>query len=128
MKDNWVTIAQFYTPTDFLVLETKLKDENVEYRVLDKNTTEVHPLISSATGGIKLQVLEKDYHDVAEILIDAGIRPIKNNGFPIVEKIQRLCAATPLLNQLKPEWQFITFLAVIVIVFTFLMLLLVGVD
>lgn len=128
MTEKWVTIAQFYTPSDFLVLETKLKDEELDYRVLDKNTTEVHPLISSAIGGIKLQVKEEDYHDVAEILIDAGIRPLKNSGFPIISKIQKVSSKIPILNSLNPEWQLITFLSLVVVTLTLLLVLIVGTE
>lgn len=125
--NNWRTIAVFYSPSDLLVLETKLKSEDIEYRIFDKLTTEIHPHLAGAMGGIRLQVKEEDYHDVAELLIDAGIRPLRSEGFPIIYQSYKITSKIPLLNRFTPELQFIMVLFMVIVFFVGLLLLAVGI-
>ena len=125
MNSEWRTIAVFYSPSDLMVLESKLKDEEITYRILDQKTAEVHPLITGAIGGIRLQVHPKDYHDVAELLIDAGIRPLKNDGNTPIDYLLRWTTKTPGIQKLSTEGQLLTVLLLFVVVLTLLLLLIV---
>ncbi len=67
MKQELVTIGTFEYLADVQVIRTKLESEGIEVFLKDENILATDPLISSAIGGIKLQVFSKDRERALDI-------------------------------------------------------------
>lgn len=83
MKQELVTIGIFEYVADVQVIRAKLESEGIEVFLKDENILATDPLISSAIGGIKLQVFTKDreratdiYHELHGFAKDVHGNPI----------------------------------------------------
>lgn len=59
-------------PSELVVAKTKLESEGIECRVLDELTVQSYNFLSSAVGGVKLQVLKSDFKKAHTILQQGG--------------------------------------------------------
>ncbi len=84
MKQEFYTLGAFEYVTDVQIIKTKLESEGIPVFLRDENTLNTDPLISSAIGGVKLQVYTSD-KDKAITIYDA-IRPYAADlhGNPVV--------------------------------------------
>ena len=60
MSTKLVTIKTFYYDHETLLYEPQLRSAGIYYLLKDHKTVTVDPFLSSAIGGIKLQVKEED--------------------------------------------------------------------
>lgn len=67
MKD-FITIARFTYPSEYVVLELLLQQENINYVFLNETAITVLPFHSNAFGGIRLQVHQKDKEKTIKII------------------------------------------------------------
>ena len=70
--NHFQTVAVFTYPTDLFVAKSFLESQEIECFVRDEMTIQVHNFYSNAIGGIKLEVVEKDYEKARELLIQNG--------------------------------------------------------
>ncbi len=84
MKQEFYTLGAFEYVADVQVIKSKLESEGIPVFLRDENTLNTDPLISSAIGGVKLQVYTRD-KDKALKIYDR-IRPyaVDDSGNPIV--------------------------------------------
>ncbi len=66
------TIATFSLPSDLYVAKSKLESEGIECRVLDELTVQSYHFLSTAVGGVKLQVVSKDADKAYSLLLEGG--------------------------------------------------------
>jgi len=60
MEDKFVVIGSFEFTADVQIFKGRLESEGIPVFLKDENTLNSDPLISSAIGGVKLQVYSKD--------------------------------------------------------------------
>lgn len=69
MKD-FITIARFTYPSEYVVLELLLQQEKIRYVFLNETAITILPFHSNAFGGIRLQVHIKDQEKTIKIIND----------------------------------------------------------
>lgn len=67
---NYITIARFTYPSEYVVLELLLQQEGIRYVFLNETVINVLPFHSNAFGGIRLQVHKEDQEKALEIIND----------------------------------------------------------
>lgn len=84
MKQEFYTLGAFEYVADVQIIKAKLESEGIPVFLRDENTLNTDPLISTAIGGVKLQVYTSD-KDKAITIYDA-IRPYATDthGNPVV--------------------------------------------
>lgn len=78
--NRFVTITTFTFAHEVLVLRGRLESEGIQCFVPDEQTIQMHPFYSNALGGLRLQVLEKDFEKAATILKEGGYE-VEMNSF-----------------------------------------------
>lgn len=103
---DFYTIKTFSHSTDMMMVRSRLMAEEIEFRVLDELTVDTDPFFSAAVGGIKLQVQEKDYERVAEILAEEGY-PVQTHIPPskFYTFFDKHSSTLPLIGHLRIEWR-----------------------
>jgi len=118
MNDNYTLLASFEYSTEAQLIKSKLDSEEIITMLMDEVTVDSDPLISSAIGGVKLLILNKDAERALEIYngirlynkdkngndihcvkcnsIRILIAPLKNSNFfhmlfPFFEKKKYIC-------------------------------------
>ena len=69
MKD-FITIARFTYPSEYVIIELLLQQKNVNYFFLNETAITILPFHSNAFGGIRLQVHKIDKEIAVKILTD----------------------------------------------------------
>ena len=69
MKD-FITIARFTYPSEYVVLELLLQQEKIRYVFLNETAITILPFHSNAFGGIRLQVHIEDQEKTIKIIND----------------------------------------------------------
>ena len=69
MKD-FITIARFTYPSEYVVLELLLQQEKIRYVFLNETAITILPFHSNAFGGIRLQVHIDDQEKTIKIIND----------------------------------------------------------
>ena len=84
MKEEFYTLGAFEYVADVQVIRAKLESEGIPVFLRDENTLNTDPLISSAIGGVKLQVYSSD-KDKAMVIYNE-IRPyaLDREGKPMI--------------------------------------------
>ncbi|HON51981.1 MAG TPA: DUF2007 domain-containing protein [Bacteroidales bacterium] len=65
---KWVTIQTFTYAHEAYIAQSKLESFGIETFLQDELTTQIIPVYSYATGGVKLQVHEQDVEKALKIL------------------------------------------------------------
>ena len=69
MKD-FITIARFTYPSEYVILELLLQQEKIRYVFLNETAITILPFHSNAFGGIRLQVHIEDQEKTIKIIND----------------------------------------------------------
>lgn len=73
---DWITVLTFSFTSEAHIVKGILASAGIEVFLKDELTAQVNPYYSSAIGGVKVQVREKDLKEALLILHDAGyIKP-----------------------------------------------------
>ena len=84
MEQEFYTIGAFEYVADVQVIKAKLESEGIPVFLRDENTLNTDPLISSAIGGVKLQVYSIDKERAIRIYNNIRAYATDNEGNPIV--------------------------------------------
>ncbi len=84
MKQEFYTIGAFEYVADVQVIKAKLESEGIPVFLRDENTLNTDPLISSAIGGVKLQVYTTDRDRAIEIYDNIRSYALDSNGIAVV--------------------------------------------
>ena len=84
MKQEFYTIGAFEYVADVQVIKAKLESEGIPVFLRDENTLNTDPLISSAIGGVKLQVYSTDKEKAIRIYDNIRAYATDIDGNPIV--------------------------------------------
>jgi hypothetical protein len=83
MKQEFYTLGAFEYVADVQVIKAKLESEGIPVFLRDEYTLNTDPLISSAIGGVKLQVYTTDkekataiYNKIRSYAVDADGQPV----------------------------------------------------
>lgn len=68
MTENIITLKTFMFPTEAYPLMSRLEYEGIECFLDGENTVSVHPFLSNAIGGVKLNIKESDLGKALEII------------------------------------------------------------
>ncbi len=68
--EDFITIARFTYPSEYVVLELLLQQESINYVFLNETAITILPFHSNAFGGIRLQVHENDKEKAIKIIND----------------------------------------------------------
>jgi len=68
MQDTFVTVGTFTHETEAYLFRSRLEHEGIECFIADNNITTVHPFLSNAVGGIKVNIRSSD-HEKAKVII-----------------------------------------------------------
>tara|TARA_R110000787_G_scaffold284614_1_gene398544 strand:- start:483 stop:722 length:240 start_codon:yes stop_codon:yes gene_type:complete len=69
MKD-FITIARFTYPSEYVIIELLLQQESINYVFLNETAITILPFHSNAFGGIRLQVHINDKEKAIKIIND----------------------------------------------------------
>ena len=84
MKHEFYTLGAFEYVADVQIIKTKLESEGIPVFLRDENTLNTDPLISTAIGGVKLQVYTTDKDKAISIYNDIRPYATDKHGNPIV--------------------------------------------
>ena len=84
MEQEFYTIGAFEYVADVQVIKAKLESEGIPVFLRDENTLNTDPLISSAIGGVKLQVYSIDKEKAVKIYNNIRSYATDRDGNPIV--------------------------------------------
>ncbi len=84
METTFYTLGSFEFPADVQIIKGKLESEGIPVFLRDENTLNSDPLISSAIGGVKLQVYSNDKDRAVEIYNEIRAYALDDDGNPIV--------------------------------------------
>jgi len=86
---DWITVLTLSFTTEAHMVKGLLQSADIEVFLKDELTAQVNPYYSSAIGGVKVQVMEKDLKNALLILHDAGyIKPEEQNEVGNIPKNQ----------------------------------------
>ena len=68
MTNKLITIRTFMYPSEAFPFVSRLENENIQCLLDGENTVAVHPFLSNAIGGVKLQVAQADAEKAMKIL------------------------------------------------------------
>jgi len=69
MKD-FITIANFTYPSEYVVLKLLLQQEEIPFIFLNETAASILPITICGKGGIRLQIRKKDEVEVLKIIND----------------------------------------------------------
>lgn len=84
MKQEFYTIGAFEYVADVQIIRAKLESEGVPVFLRDEYTLNTDPLISSAIGGVKLQVYTRDKDRAMAIYNELRNYAVDDSGNPVV--------------------------------------------
>ncbi len=84
MKQEFYTIGAFEYVADVQVIKAKLESEGIPVFLRDENTLNTDPLISSAIGGVKLQVYSADREKAMMIYDEIRAYAVDKWGNPVI--------------------------------------------
>ncbi len=84
MEEKFFLLASFEYAADVQIIKGKLESEGIPVFLRDENTLNSDPLISSAIGGVKLQVYSRDKERALEIYNEVRAYAVDENGKPMV--------------------------------------------
>ena len=84
METTFFTIGAFEFVADVQIVKGKLESEGIPVFLRDENTLNSDPLISTAIGGVKLQVYTKDKDRAMSIYNEIRAYAVDNEGNPVV--------------------------------------------
>lgn len=118
--ENWITVLTFTYPTQAHLAKAKVESEGIEVLIRDELTAQVNNFYSSAIGGVKLQVRNKDAERAFEILKASGYikeeKHIQNN---FIKSLERFSSRIPILGKTVFEFRLIVLVAFIILLIAF---------
>ncbi|MEM7380037.1 MAG: DUF2007 domain-containing protein [Bacteroidota bacterium] len=84
MGSEFFTLAAFEYVADVQIIKGKLESEGIPVFLRDENTLNTDPLISTAIGGVKLQVYTSDKDKAIAIYNEVRSYAVDDDGNPIV--------------------------------------------
>lgn len=111
MKQEFYTLGAFEYVADVQIIKGKLESEGITVFLRDENTLNTDPLISSAIGGVKLQVYTKDKDSAIEIYNEIRNYALDDNGLPVIcpnckaEKSEVYYSRRGIVNKLFPFFE-----------------------
>ena len=84
MKQEFHTLGTFEFPADVQIIKAKLESEGIPVFLRDEVTITSAPLISSAIGGVKLQVYSSDKEKAKRIFDEVRSYATDRNGNLVV--------------------------------------------
>jgi len=84
MEPEFHTLGTFEFPADALIIKGKLEAEGITVFLRDEATINSDPLISTAIGGVKLQVYSTDKELAKEIYDEVRNYATDDFGHPVV--------------------------------------------
>ncbi|MEX0287915.1 MAG: DUF2007 domain-containing protein [Flavobacteriaceae bacterium] len=111
MEQEFYTLGAFEYVADVQIIKGKLESEGIKVFLRDENTLNTDPLISSAIGGVKLQVYTSDKIRATEIYDEIRNYALDDNNEPVVcpnckaEKSEVYYSRRGLVNKLFPFFE-----------------------
>ncbi len=84
MDETFYTLASFEFAADVQIIKGKLESEGIKVFLKDENTLNSDPLISSAIGGVKLQVYAHERERAIEIYNEIRPYALDDKGHPVI--------------------------------------------
>lgn len=123
---NLIIVQHFYDLPELALARRKLELEGIKTVTRDENTMQTLSVIEArAIGGAKLLVDKEDYARASKILIEIGIMNNNNNpeDFGIIQFLDRIALATPVIRQLSKEFR-VLLISFLMIAIPFILVLL----
>ena len=111
MEYEFYTLGAFEYVADVQIIKGRLESEGIAVFLRDENTLNTDPLISSAIGGVKLQVYTRDKDRAIAIYDEIRNYALDDDGSPIVcpnckaKKSEVYYSRRGLLNKLFPFFE-----------------------
>ncbi len=111
MDQKFYTLGAFEYVADVQIIKGRLESEGIKVFLKDENTLNTDPLISSAIGGVKLQVYSKDKERAIFIYDEIRNYALDSNNQPIVcpnckaQKSEVYYSRKGILNKLFPFFE-----------------------
>lgn len=68
MREKLVTLKNFNTSTEALIVKSRLEAYGIPCMLVDENIVGINPIFDHSLSGVKLRVLEKDYEKAMILL------------------------------------------------------------
>lgn len=113
--EKWTTILTFDRSYDAQLAKTRLEADDIEVFLKDELSVQVQHHLSTAIGGIKLQVKEKHIIKAVHILKSLGYNFDVNAPRPVWSTIDRATVNIPFINKLPVEIRFVILVAIVLV-------------
>lgn len=118
--EGYIEVIATHNIIEFGLMESILRQNQIEYVTRDELTVQVDPLYANAIGGAKLLVAAEDLAFAKELLSGAGyddqMKNTEDQIFPFMKKMESFAQKIPFFKNFRSELQ-------LVILFTVLALL-----
>jgi len=129
MKQNYIELASALDIVTFDLLKATLRSHDIEFLAKDEFTLQADPFAAQAILGAKIMVLDGDFHQAREILIEGGftnnLNQDDNISIPFMADFQKFASQIPIVRTWRLEIQLITIIFIIALFFLFIGYLLV---
>jgi hypothetical protein len=111
MDQKFYTLGAFEYVADVQIIKGRLESEGIQVFLKDENTLNTDPLISSAIGGVKLQVYSKDRQKATAIYDEIRNYALDKNNKPVIcpnckaQKSEVYYSRKGVLNKLFPFFE-----------------------
>lgn len=111
MKQEFYTLGAFEYVADVQIIKGKLESEGIAVFLRDEYTLNTDPLISSAIGGVKLQVYTRDRNAAIKIYNEIRNYAVDDTGNPVkcpnckAERLEVYYSRRGIVNRLFPFFE-----------------------
>ena len=112
MSDTIITLATFTFPADAYLLLNKLQENNIECSIADENIVTADPLLTSAVGGIKVRIFERDSEKALAVVKEIKLaKEVDEKWAKDYEPADAYCPQCESYRVFKPKTSFLQSIA-----------------
>lgn len=109
MPEKLITLTSYTYATEAYVLVAKLEEEGISSHLANENLISAQPFLSTAVGGLEVQVAEKDFAKAQEILKTIQALNTTPEAFKDYKKVLVYCPQCESANTYCKKTSFFSF-------------------
>ncbi len=125
---NWVTIISYELPMQAQMAKSYLNANNIDVFLKDELTIQSDMLLSNAIGGVKVQVLEEDYEDAKNLLIEGGFikEKINQEQSEFTKEFDKNTKSLPFLNNTSLEIRILAIAGIFILLISIVIVIMIS--
>lgn len=123
---QWVTLISFNYVHETSVLKSKLESEGILHQIKNEHTLQVHHFLSSAVGGVQVQVPNEDYPRAVALLREMGMKPDLPRENTLLKSLLSFSRKIPFGQMLHPFTKLLLLVLLVISLFVTILLTVVN--